>query len=292
MTRVREYQVNKLLQIAKRLSALFVATFLAAGACLLLDRAEGSAEEEAWRPILPQATYRELAQREADLIRRLLDEKSDEHAIYRARFGAVLIAALTMSTKEEVSAADLRATRQATLMLARSLQASEPLANSMQLAMELPFVKPGFDKGFDLVEWRSLTETPKLMRYFLPKHEGGDGIHADLQSDVRLKGSKNGILEKIRSLTTNELTVAEMNTESKELELFGYRNSVIGSLNYYLVPSKMKANKTPGQWRALALEMRDHSLGLAKAARQRDTKAVLKASIDLRSACSRCHNVF
>jgi Cytochrome C' len=54
----------------------------------------------------------------------------------------------------------------------------------------------------------------------------------------------------------------------------------------------MKANKTPAEWRSLAIQMRDHSVDLAVAAQHGDAGAVLKASTKLRSACSKCHDVF
>jgi hypothetical protein len=252
----------------------------------------GSSEEEAWRPVLTTELYHELARREADIIRALLKDTPDNRSLNRTKFGAVLIAALTMSVKEDVPKDELRDTRETALQLANALKNKDHLETARSLATLLAEANPKFSSSKDLRDLRGFVDTPTLMYHFLPKKEGGDGIHPDLQSTVPLKESKNGILEKIRDLTAHELTAADLKKETKELELFGYRNAVIGSLVYYLVPAKMKANKTPGEWRELAIQMRDHSVSLAEAAHQVDTSAVLKASIRLRSACSKCHNVF
>jgi hypothetical protein len=267
---------------------------LALSACvfLLLRRGEASGEKEAWQPILSKNVYQDLANREAVLIRELLKDTPKARALNRAKFGAVLIAALTMSVKDGSSVEDLLGTRETALMLANALNTKDQLAAARELATRLLNAKPGPNAKLDSINWRALLEAPKLMQHFLPKNEGGDGIHPDLQSDAGLKGAKNGILEKIRTLTTTELTADAIAKEAKELELFGYRTAVIGSLTYYLVPTKMKANKTPEEWRTLAIQMRDNSTKLAGAAERGDKAAVFKASTDLRSACSRCHNVF
>jgi hypothetical protein len=144
----------------------------------------------------------------------------------------------------------------------------------------------------DHPEWRGLVQAPIVMIQFLPKPEGGDGLPLDLQDTDQLKGAKNGILEKIRFLSRHELSAAALTNEAKELELFGYRCAVLGSLVYYLVPQKMKVGKTSQEWQDLAIQMRDQSVALAAASKNQDAGAVMKASARLRSACSRCHNTF
>ncbi len=178
------------------------------------------------------------------------------------------------------------------LRLASALRDEKQLATARKLAGQFPDAGSTSSRKLDSVNWHGFIEAPTLMVHFLPKNEGGDGIHPKLQSNARLKGANNGILEKIRYLSTNELTATALASEAKELELFGYRSAVIGSLVYHLVPAKMKPNKTPKEWRDLAIQMRDHSLELAEGAEKRDSAAVLRASKSLRSACSRCHNVF
>jgi hypothetical protein len=261
-------------------------------AVLLLGRGEANGEKESWQALLLKPVYEELATREIDLVQEILKDTPKKNALNRAKFGAILVASLTMSVKDASFAEELLGTRETALMLADALKNKDQLAAAQTLAAQLPTAKPVPSSKKDAINWRGLIEAPVLMRHFLPKNEGGDGIHPDLQSSDRDKGAKNGILEKIRYLSTYELTAAVIESEAKELELLGYRSAVIGALTYYLVPSRMKANKTPQEWRDLALQMRDHSVALAVGAGKRDTAAVLKASTSLRSACSRCHSVF
>jgi hypothetical protein len=271
---------------------LIPSVVVSAGVWLLVGGSEASTDEEAWRPILTKEVYQELAKREADLIQELLKDVPKKLALNRAKFGTVLIAALTMSVQDGFPADELHGTRETALMLANALNNKDQFDAARKLAAQLPDAKVHANANFDINNLRGYVDAPTLMYHFLPKNEGGDGIHPDLQSTDQLKGRKNGILEKIRDLTTNELTAAAMKKEAKELELFSYRSAVIGSLVYYLVPAKMKVNKTPEEWRNLAIQMRDHSVNMAVAAQKGDTAAVLKASISLRSACSKCHNVF
>ena len=269
---------------------------VAAGLCTfilaLTGFGEAIGEKESWQAILPRDVYQELTRREIAVVQNQLENTPNERSLNRAKFGALLIAALTKSVKDGPAAEDLRGPREMAIMLTNVISKKEPLAPARKLAAQLlgPTLVAA-DKP-EVVDWRGFLETPVLMVHFLPKSEGGDGIHADLQSNDRLKGSKNGILEKIRHLSTTELTAPKLESEAKELELFGYRSAVIGSLIYHLVPAKIKPNKTAQQWQDLAIEMRDHSVELAVAAQKRDAAAVLKASASLRSACSRCHNVF
>jgi hypothetical protein len=271
---------------------LITSVAFSVGVWLLVASSEASSDEEAWRPILTKEVYQELTKREADLIQQLLKDAPNKLALNRAKFGAVLIAALTMSVKDGFPADELRGTRETALMLANAINNKDQLDAARKLAAQLPNANPDRNSKKDTSNLRGFVDAPTLMYHFLPKYEGGDGIHPDLQSTDRTKGRKNGILEKIRDLTTYELTADAIKKEAKELELLGYRSAVIGSLVYYLVPAKMKVNKTPEEWRNLAIQMRDHGVSLAVAAKKGDTTAVLKASISLRSACSKCHNVF
>jgi hypothetical protein len=264
------------------------------GCCHLLVPSPSQArdEKEAWLACLPKEVYRELSRREIDRVQELLKNTPDKRSLQRAEVGAVLVAALTMSVKGESASEDVQGTRQASLALARAFKSQEPLGATRELAAQLARPRPAGTSKTDTLDWRGLLDAPTLMIQFLPEGEGGDGIHSALQTNDRLKAGKNGILEKIRYLSANELTRTAVESEAKELELFGYRNAVIGSLTYYLVPAKMKPNKTAEEWRDLAMQMRDQSLALAEGAQKRDAPAVLKASGKLRSACSRCHNAF
>jgi hypothetical protein len=265
---------------------------LSANVILFAALGNANDEKESWHPLLPRCVYQELTKREFDRIQTLLKETPDNRSLRRAEVGAVLVAALSMSVKGESDSEQLLGTRRTALRLANALKNKEQLVVARELAASLTNGRPTPNSPVGAVNWRSLLEAPTLMIQFLPKGEGGDGVHPDLQSIEQLRGVKNGILEKIRYLSTNELTKADLENEARELELFGYRTAVVGSLTYYLVPEKMKPKKSPDEWRELAIQMRDYSVALAAGARKHDTDSVLKASAKLRSTCSRCHNAF
>jgi len=197
-----------------------------------------------------------------------------------------------MCVKEGSVTGDLRGIRAAALRLVDVLSKKDQLTTARNLVERLRDPKNDPEIKAEATDWGGLIKVPVLMIQFLPKAEGGDGLHPDLQSDDQPRGAKNGILEKIRYLTRHELTATAMQSEAQELELFGYRTAVIGSLTYRLVPTKMKAGKTPQEWRDLAVGMRDQSLALARSARERNPAALRSASVRLRAACSKCHNAF
>jgi hypothetical protein len=262
------------------------------GCWLALDRGDAGGAKSAWQATLSKEVYQELAKREADLIRELLNGTPEEEAINRAKFGAVLIAGLTMSVKDGVPADDLKGTRERALALAFLLTKKDQLATAKQLAATLPGAKGDLKIKVDVGDWGSYLQKADLMDHFRVKSKGGDGMHADLQSNVRLKGALNGIEEKIRALTMKQLTAAAMKKEAKELELLGYRSAVVGSLTYFYAPVMKKGDKDPQDWRNYSIQMRDASVNLAVAAQKGDAAGVFKASNSLNSACSQCHSVF
>jgi hypothetical protein len=185
---------------------------MALGVSIWLPLGGGAAtgQNEPWQPILSMEVYQELAKREAELIQDLLKDTPKKLALNRARFGAVLIAALALSVKQGSPAEDLRGTRGTALLLAKALGNKDQLAVARKLAAQLANAKADPDAKMDNTIWAMLMDAPTLMVHFLPKNEGGDGIYPDLQRTTKLQGAKNGILEKIRDLTTTELSAADI----------------------------------------------------------------------------------
>jgi hypothetical protein len=262
-----------------------------AGSWLLLGRGDagGAGDKPPWQPILPKEVYQELARREADIIREQLGGPAKEKAVGRAKFGAVLIAALTMSVKNGLDANELGGNRQTALNLANMLN-NKNQAGAKKLADTLPNVKSGGEAK--PINWSGYLKLAELMDHFDVKSKGGDGIHSDLQTNIRFKGALNGVEAKIGELAKKELSAANLKKEAKELELLGFRSAVVGSLAYYYAPATKQGKKDPQQWRGLSLAMRDQSVNLAVAAQKGDAALVLKASSDLSSTCTQCHSVF
>jgi hypothetical protein len=264
---------------------------LSGGAWLLLGRGEAGGDRGPWQSFLPKEVYQELAKREADILREQLGGTLKEKAVSRAKLGAVLIAALTMSVKDGVGAEELRGNRETALHVADAINAKN-LAGAKQLAAILPNGKANTTAKESVISWGSYLQPADLMDHFDVKTKGGDGMHADLQSNIRLKGALNGIEEKIRALAMKELPAAGLKKEAKELELLGYRTAVVGELAYYYAPKAKAGKKDPQEWQNLSLQMRDRGRMLAVAAQKGDAAAILKASDSLGSTCTQCHNTF
>ena len=255
---------------------------------VLALRGEGGGDKTPWQPILPREVYDELAKREVGAIQAALDNPTDA-TLGRAKFGAVLIAALTLSENEKGSAAELRGVRAQAIRLAQKLSKST-LPEAKMLAADLLKQKAETTAPLN-IPWEGLLTGAELMEPLHVKSKGGDGIHPDLQSNVKLKGALNGVEEKLRNLTMKELNEAGMKKEAKELELLAYRTAVLGALTYYYAPPKA-GKKDPEQWRKYSLKMRDTGAELAAAAQKGDTAAVLKASSNLYGSCTECHSLF
>jgi hypothetical protein len=254
----------------------------------------GGGKNEPFDPVVPKTIYNELVKREAEKIQELLNDKDVDNAkLRRANFGAVLIAALTKSVKD-ANAEELRGTFETAWLLHVALQKKDNLEEAKKLAAKLLTAKADPQKGLDMPPdyWKGALTKSELMDHFHTKPKGGDGMHPDLQNNIKFKGALNGIEEKIRYLSLKELSANGIKKEAKELELLGYRTSVVGALTYFAAPAKKVAEKDPEDWRRFSVATRDSGVALALAAAKVDAGGVLKASNALNSACSQCHSVF
>lgn len=264
---------------------------LAVLAAFWLARAQGQEGQpaDAWQPLLSKDAYKELVKREVEKIQQLLSAKPDEAALHRATFGAVLIMAYTKSLKE-VAGEDTEATFATALELHDALQRKDGLEAAKKLVADLA---AGKTKARAAIKtWNKLLEPVDLMDHFRTAAKGGDGMHPDLQNNIKFKGALNGIEEKIRYLALKELPANTLKKEAKELELLGYRTAVVGSLTYLFAPATKKGNRDPNDWRRFSLGMRDASLALSAAAAKGDATAMTRAANALNSSCSQCHGVF
>jgi hypothetical protein len=267
---------------------LGVALMVIGCAAVMALRGDAGGDKTPWQPIVPKEAYDELTKREVEYVKAALDNPTDA-TLSRGKFAAVLIAALTLSEKDKDSASELRGVREQAVRLAQKLT-KPSLAEAKTLAADLFQQKTDATKALS-IPWEGLLTITELMEPLHVKSKGGDGIHPDLQSNVKLKGTQNGIEEKLRNLTMKELNEAGMKKEAKELELLAYRTAVLGALTYYYAPPKA-GKKDPEQWRQYSLKMRDNGVELAAAAKKGDTAAVLKASSHLYESCTQCHSQF
>jgi hypothetical protein len=257
----------------------------------LADRGSAGGDKAGvWKPVVPPEIARELIGRAAKSIQASLMAK-DEDELKNAQFNAVLIAAITLSTKG--GDAELAGTRQVALDLAKIVTAKGKLPEAKKLAASLAGGKvaaKGKDGPFD--PKMHLEETADFMNHYKTKAKGGEGIHADLQVNIRLKGTQNGIEEKIRALAMKKLMEATLAKAANELGTLGYRLAVEGQLIHEYAPAKKVGSKDPKEWRELSLNMRDASVELAEAAKKKDAEGVFRAGNRLNSACNQCHSTF
>jgi hypothetical protein len=264
------------------------AVALAATAWLLAGPSRAGDKAAVWKSFLPADAYTELVGRAAKNIEEALAGKPDEDAIKKAQFNAVMIAAYTLSAKE--GGKDPAGVRAAALGLAKLAGAKGKLGEARKLAAALAagMIPPGAPKAEPPADWKPYLENrADLMEHMKTKMKGGDGIHPTLQSNIRLKGTQNGIEEKVRALAMKQLMPAGAAKEADELALLGYRAAVLGEVTYFYLPKK-----NVKEWHELALEMRDAGIALAEAAKKKDTEAILKAANSLNSSCNRCHSEF
>jgi hypothetical protein len=270
-----------------------VALSVAAALWCFAGTGKAGGDKKVWQPVLPPDVSKELLSRSATAIEESIkksEEAKDEDELKNAQFQAVLIAAITMSTKG--NEAELAGTRQTALELAKIVTAKGKLPEAKKLAAALAAGK-GAGKGAASFDPKvSLEEDADLMNHFKTKAMGGEGIHPDLQVNIRLKGTLNGIEEKIRALAMKKMMDATLVKAANELGMLGYRMAVEGQLIHEYAPAKKIGTKDPKEWRELSLTMREASLELVDAAKKKDAEAVLKAGNRLNSACNQCHSTF
>ncbi len=154
--------------------------------------------------------------------------------------------------------------------------------------------KPATDKNIDaaetVAELKAKLERKEFFADFMEiyrnKAKGGEGIHADLQYQPKLK-NQNGIEALIGALAAKKLSEENLAKVEKELPLLSYRIAVTANLTQYAAPEKGKE-----RWNALAIKMRDSALALAESARKKNADGIQKAADALQNSCTQCHREF
>ena len=140
-------------------------------------------------------------------------------------------------------------------------------------------------------DWKAIIgDIGDAMNPLATKAKGGEGIHADLQYNAKVK-NQNGIEALIIALSGKKLSDANLGKMSKELELLGYRVATLGALTLRRGPGKKNRDDVK-QWDEQSIVMRDSSIDLAHAARKKDAATVFSASAKLVNSCVECHSNF
>lgn len=261
------------------------AAALTAAICLLAGPGAAGDKGQVWKQFLPADAYKELVSRAAKNVEEALTGKPSEEAVKKAQFNALLIAGYAMSAE----GAQLSGMPEAALHLAKfaGQKGKQDEARKMAEALGAGRVTSNGGKAKFGDAKAYLADRADLMEHFKTRAKGGEGIHPSLQSNIRLKGTQNGIEEKLRSLAMKKVSEANAKKESAELALLGYRAAVVGAVTYFYAPKK-----NAQEWHDLSLAMRDAGIALADAAKKKDAEAISKAANSLNSSCNQCHSAF
>ena len=241
----------------------------------------GGAKAAIWMPFLADDAAKELSQRSIKLIEETA-KAGDKAASDKIESEAAILVGYTLSVKnpKDDAMASLRgaafnATKAARKMDFKTLS---DFNKTLALAPKTPA---------EVKDWMTvLRATEPMMKMFLSHAKGGEGIHADLQYHPSLK-NLNGIEALISKLASKKLSDDNLAKVEKELPILSYRLAVVASITHEFTPKK-----DVEKWRDLSRDMRDASIGLADAARNKNGEGVLKAAMALENTCVDCHSVF
>jgi hypothetical protein len=233
--------------------------------------------------IVPKVVYEEATQRSLARIGALADKGS----IADLRAEAVILAGYTMSAEAGKSTPELR---QNAVDLAQLAGKKDGADGARKLAASIAAGKATPKVESAVKDWPAVIGNLKeVMMPFATFTKGGEGIHADLQYNAKVK-NQNGSEALLNALAAKQLSDANAQKVSHELELLAYRFAVVGSISLVRGPDKGKGDVK--DWNEQAIVMRDAAVELAQAARKKDAEAIFKASNRLENSCVECHSVF
>jgi hypothetical protein len=248
---------------------------------LCVSESPAGKKTTAWKEILPDDVYKELTKRSIAFIETTA-KTGDKDLADRIEVEAAILAAFTMSVKDP-AADGPSMMRGAALQASKAARAGDldKLKNFGATVGKAPKA-PAQIKDFTVY----LQATEPMMKTFLGKGKKGDGIHPDLQYQVKLK-NLNGIEALVSTLAGKKLTDENVAKLSKELPFVAYRLAAAGSITHEFTPKK-----DVDKWRDLSATMRDQAVALAEAASKKNGANILKAATALDNTCIECHSAF
>jgi hypothetical protein len=247
----------------------------------ILDVDAGGEKPTVWTSVLPDGAFKELSQRSIQFIE-ASSKSGDKGAKDKIEVEAAILVGYTLSVKNPKDEA-IAQLRGAAIDAAKSARANEfknltAFGKSIAVAPKAP---P------EVKDWKAvLHATEPMMKMFLTKAKGGEGIHVDLQYHPSLK-NLNGIEALISKLAAKQLSEDSLAKVEKELPNLAYRVAVIAAITREFAPKK-----DVEKWRDLSHDMQAASLALADAANKKNGEGVLKAALALENSCVECHSVF
>jgi hypothetical protein len=254
-----------------RLVLVGIAT-LALGLCSLVAAGRGAAaddKEAPWKPTIPEEDLNKLVDQDVKLLQERLNGKVDEKTARKARMAALMIAVYAQNAKNAGDAKKLATLRDAAIKVAEAAK-DKRFADAKKDAEGFASLKPNPDAQPGKMFVPKEFEVEDLMRPFALPSTGGQGFE-----------------RRIIGLTKIPLKPPQMNKDSEELTLLGYKAAMIG-----LVASTHKPEKDQKDWESLSTDMYEGAVQFAEAAKAKDPKALKVAAVKLNNNCSSCHKKF
>lgn len=243
-------------------------------------------DQSPFKSFLPDDAYKQLVQREAKIVQDNL-KADDEDKLKRARVAALMIQGYAASHVKPMQGANAHvfaAQELGKLIKGKKLDDARKLADALATGTTGSVAEAKLD-------WRGDLDLFDVMNPLKLKIKGGDGIAPELQVTLPLKGTQNGIEEKLRYVGRKKLGEPVLDKVSKELALLAYQMAVLGEITHEF-PVPRKAKGSAKEWQSLSIDMRDSAIELAQAAQKKDAEGVFKASTRLNSSCNQCHSSF
>ncbi|HZZ78125.1 MAG TPA: cytochrome c [Gemmataceae bacterium] len=241
----------------------------------VINTCPASVDKAPWTPTLPADVYKILTERSIMTIEATAKSGGDG-AASRIDAEALILAGYTFSVKD--ASTKLRDKALFASVKART-NAIKELADFSKL--------DAAEAKADLKQLLSRKESlAAIMEIYRNKAKGGEGIHADLQYQPKLK-NQNGIEALIGALASKKLNEANLDKVAVELPRLSYRIAVTANLTQVAAPAKGKE-----RWAALSVKMRDASTALAESAQKKNADGIVKAADSLQNSCTECHREF
>jgi hypothetical protein len=220
---------------------------------------------------LPPDVYKTLVARETSILKKNLESSPTEDKLTRARVAAVMLARFALDADKE--AGETAAVQRMALGVAKLLGNNENVAEARKL-VGTQMVPGGRPEAFDVKPL--IDDVFDLMDHLQVRIKSSSIRRLDL-----------GIDEQIRALAKKELTDDALSNSAKEIMLLGYRTAVVAEVTRDLAPADKRE-----EWRDFSLQMRNASIGLARAAEKKDANGIFRRATSLDAACNKCHDVF
>jgi hypothetical protein len=132
-------------------------------------------------------------------------------------------------------------------------------------------------------------ELDAIMHLFTLRSKGGIGVGSKAGL---IEAKEDGLEKKLTKLAEKPLEASQLNAEAPVLAEMGHSLAAMATVAHAKAPPKDDGKKKVKDWLAWSTELRDASLALASAAKEKKASDLHKAAAKADGACTKCHDVF